>query len=130
MTAMAVETGHVGCARLADGMLVQLAGEVGDEQLPALRHLLLAPVDEQCKDIVVDAGAVDEISPAALAVLVAAREWAEIQGVRFLLSRSSWAVEDALTLHGCLDGLPRLRELADAPDGAAGIAVPHQREAD
>lgn len=130
MTAVAVETGHVGCARLADGMLVQLVGEVGDGQLPALRHLLLSPLDEECKDIVVDAGDVDEISPAALAVLVAAREWAQMQGVRFLLSRSSWALEDALTLHGCLDGLPRLNELPTASDAGPGVTIPRQREAD
>ena len=115
MTAMAVERGHVGCTRMADGLLVQLVGALDAAQLPALRQVLLSPLPEGCRDVVVDAGDVLDVEPAALAVLVAANEWIEEQGARFLLSRSAPALEDALAEHGLPEGLPRLNPLPAAP---------------
>lgn len=115
MTAMAVETGHVGCARLDDGVLVQLTGELGGEQLAELRLLLLTPLAPGCRDVVVDAGGVTAVDAATLAVLVAARQWAEDHDVRFRLSRTSAALELALREHGLSEGLPRLAELPRAP---------------
>lgn len=112
MTVMAMqETAHVGCARLADGIVVQLAGELTAAALPTLRQVLMAPMPPDCRDVVVDAGAVDYVDDAALAVLVAAREWIEEQGCRFLMSRTSFALDEALEAHGCTQGLPRLAEL-------------------
>lgn len=127
MTAMAVETGHVGCARLDDGVLVQLTGELSDEQLDELRQVLLTPPAPGCRDVIVDAGGVTAVGPATLAVLIAAREWAEEQDVRFRLSRTSAALELALREHGLTEGLPRLADLPRAPRRPR---VPRQRLVD
>jgi anti-anti-sigma factor len=127
MTAMAVETGHVGCARLDDGVLVQLTGELCGEQLAEVRQVLLTPLAPGCRDVVVDAGGLTVVDAATLAVLIAAREWAEDQGVRFRLSRTSAALELALREHGLCEGLPRLTELPGAPRRPR---VPRQRLVD
>src|SRR5947209_16280993 len=103
MTVATVETGSVSCTRLADGMVVQLVGAVSDEQLPALRDALLRPAPSRVRDVVVDAGEVEEVSAAALAVLVAAHEWAVTGGRRFMLSRTSPALDEALAECG-IDG--------------------------
>jgi anti-anti-sigma factor len=123
-----VDTGHVGCARLADGMVVQLAGDLAREQLPLLRQVLLTPMPSDCRDVIVDAGAVDRIDDAALAVLVAAREWVEEQGGRFMLSRCSDALDEALCEMGFAEGLPRLRELPSAPQ-SVDVSIPRMRVA-
>src|SRR5437588_165768 len=68
MTLATVETGTVCCTRLADGMVVQLGGALGPEQLPALRDVLLRPAPAHLRDVVVDAGDVDYLAPEALAV--------------------------------------------------------------
>jgi len=125
-----VDTGHVGCARLADGMVVQLAGDLAREQLPLLRQVLLTPMPTDCRDVIVDAGGVERIDDAALAVLVAAREWIEEQGGRFMLSSCSEALDDALREIGFADGLPRLQELPSAPAAApesVDISIPRMR---
>lgn len=127
MTAMAVETGHVGCSRLADGMLIQLGGVLGPEQLVDLRATLLVPLAPECRDVVIDAGDVDAVDDSVLAVLLAACEWSEIQGVRFLLSRASEAMEEALLDAGMDDALPRLSEL---PTVSRGVQMPQQRSGD
>lgn len=120
MTVATLETGYVGCARLADGMVVQLGGELTDDYLPALRQVLLRPMPSHCRDVVVDAGEVTVVSPAALAVLVAANEWAVTGGRRFLLSRSSTALDEALLEYGVEGGLPRLHALDSGRRAAAG----------
>jgi anti-anti-sigma regulatory factor len=124
MTAMAVETGLVASTRLADGLLVRLVGEVGAEQLTALRGTLLSDLPAGCRDVVIDAGEVADIDFEALAVLFAAWAWVEEQGGRFLLSRTSRGFEDALAEHGVVDDLPRLSELPSAPSAPV---IPLQR---
>ena len=54
MTAMAIETSAVTSTRMADGLLVRLAGELGTETLTDLRSTLLSPLPDGCRDVVVD----------------------------------------------------------------------------
>jgi len=126
MTAMLVETGLVTGTWLADGLLVQLKGELGEEQVAELRSNLLMPLPPECQDIVVDAGEVTTIDFDALSIVFAAWAWAEEHGARFLLSRTSPAFESALEFHGVVDALPRLSELGSAP---AAPVIPLQRTA-
>lgn len=126
-TATLEATGHVEAMYLADGMLVRLQGVIGVDQVPGMRKALLAPLPEACRDVVVDAGDVTDVSDPALAVLLAARTWAEEQGARFLLSRSAPAVDnalDALDPDAALPTLSSLRIGSDAP------AVPLPRPSD
>jgi anti-anti-sigma regulatory factor len=115
MTAMLVETGLVTSTRLADGLLVQLMGDLGAHHVAELRDTLLGPLPSECRDVVVDAGEVTDVDFDALAIVFAAWAWAEDQGARFLLSRTSPQFEAALEFHGVADALPRLSELAQAP---------------
>ena len=106
------ETGRVDSTYLADGKLVQLSGILGDAQLPAMRLALLMPLALEYRDVVVDAGDVCAISDDAVAVLVAAEQWATANGVRFMLSRRSRALEQVLTELDLMDALPLLSELS------------------
>ena len=124
MTAMLVETGLVTGTRLADGLLVQLKGDLGEQQLAELRCNLLARLPVECRDVVVDAGEVTDIDFDALSIVFAAWAWAEEHGARFLISRTSPQFEAALEFHGVEDTLPRLSELSSAP---AAPAIPKQR---
>ena len=124
MTAMLVESGLVTGTRMADGLLVQLKGALGEEQLAELRCTLLARLPEECRDVVVDAGEVSDIDFDALSIVFAAWAWAEDHGARFLLSRTSPQFESALEFHGVEDTLPRLSELSSAPTAPA---IPRQR---
>jgi anti-anti-sigma regulatory factor len=109
-------TGSVNCVHLADGKLVQLSGRLGHAELPALRLALLTPLFDDCHDIVVDAGEVESVDDEAIAVLVAAQEWATYAGARFLLSRATPAFEQALIDLDFADRIQRLAELGtDAP---------------
>ena len=126
MTAMATETAAVTSTRMADGLLVQLSGELGSEQLTEMRTTLLSPLPADCRDIVVDAGEVTDVDFDALAVLFAAWAWAEEQGARFLLSRTSHEFDSFLADNGVADDLPRLSELPSAP---AAPVIPIQRVA-
>jgi anti-anti-sigma regulatory factor len=112
-TAMLEATGHVDCVHLADGMLVRLGGTLSDHQLPQLRDALLAPLDEGCRDVVVDAGEVTAINDEAIAVLLAARIWAEDHGARMMLSRSAPALESSLEALEMTGALPRLSGMRD-----------------
>jgi anti-anti-sigma factor len=107
-TAMLEATAHVDCVHLADGMLVRLGGILDGHQLPLLRDALLAPLDEGCRDVVVDAGEVTAIDDDAIAVLLAARVWAEDHGARMMLSRSAPALESSLEELQITGALPRL----------------------
>jgi anti-anti-sigma regulatory factor len=121
MTAMtALETRPVTSTRLADGLLVQLAGELGQEQLPDLRATLLSPLPDGCHDVVIDAGNVTDIDIDAIAIVFAAWAWTEDHGARFLLSRTSEQFEAALADNGVADDLPRLGQLHGAP-GAPSV---------
>jgi anti-anti-sigma regulatory factor len=127
MTAItAVETKPVTSTRLADGLLVQLAGELGEQQLPGLRASLLSPLPEGCQDVVIDAGDVTGIDIDAIAIVFAAWAWAEDQGARFLLSRTSEQFETALADNGVADDLPRLGQLQN---GTSAPVIPLQRAA-
>jgi anti-anti-sigma regulatory factor len=107
MTTATVDTGGwVGCVHLADGVVVQLGGMLTDDNLPELRDALLSNFVPSCRDVVVDAGEVEDVTEAALAVLVAARDWAEDNGRRFFVSRLSPLVRAALTV--CDVALPEL----------------------
>ena len=126
MTAMLVETGRVASTQLADGFLVQLGGDLGEDHVAELRSTLLVAIPDGCRDVVVDAGEVTDIDFDALAIVFAAWAWAEDQGARFLLSRASHAFESALEFYGVSDALPRLSELGSAP---TSLALPKQRVA-
>jgi len=112
-TALLEATGHVDCVHLADGMLVRLGGTLSGHQLPQLRDALLAPLDEGCRDVVVDAGEVTAINDEAIAVLLAARIWAEDHGARMMLSRSAPALESSLEELEMTGALPRLSGMRD-----------------
>src|SRR3954454_22231404 len=106
MTTATIEVdGHVECTHLSDGMLVRLTGVLSESQLPMLRTALLAPLRDTCRDVVIDAGDVVGVDHPALAVLVAARVWAEQQGARFMLSRTGPALEQLLNDSDCTDAL-------------------------
>jgi anti-anti-sigma factor len=126
MTAMLVETGAVSSSYLADGLLVQLHGELDETTAAEMRRVLLAPLPAECRDIVVDAGEVSAIDLSALAIVFAAWGWAEEHGARFLLSRTSHAFEEALDDNGVIDDLPRLSELPSSSDAPV---IPLQRTA-
>jgi len=113
MTVQAIDStvGTVNCVHLADGKLVQLSGRIGHEELPALRLALLTPLFDDCHDVVIDAGDVVAIDDDAIAVLVAADEWASYSGARLLLSRAAPVVEQALDELGFSDRLARLYAL-------------------
>ena len=112
MTTATIEAfGHVDCVQLADGKLIRLTGSLTSEQLPALRSALLSPLDETCRDVVVDAGEVTAVDDDALAVLLAARVWADDHGARLLLSRSAAPIESKLEELEITGALPRLGAL-------------------
>jgi len=108
MTTATVEQlgGRVGCVHLADGVVVQLGGTLTDDNLPELRDALLSPFPASCRDVVVDAGEVEDVTESALAVLVAAKDWAQGNGRRFFVSRLSPLVRAALKV--CEVSLPEL----------------------
>lgn len=106
-----VASGAVNCVHLADGKLVQLSGRLGHEELPALRLALLTPLFDDCRDVVVDAGEVESVVDEAIAVLVAAEEWATYAGARLLLSRAAPVVEQALIELDLADRFKRLAPL-------------------
>ena len=66
-----------------------MAGAIDADCVDALRAALFAALRPGCRDVLVDAGGVTEITEPALAVLLAAPEWIDYQGGRFLLSASS-----------------------------------------
>jgi anti-anti-sigma regulatory factor len=107
-TATLEATGHVDCVHLADGMLVRLGGSLSEQELPQLRDALLGPLEDSCRDVVVDAGELTAINDDAIAVLLAARVWAEDHGARILLSRSAPALESTLEELEITNALPRL----------------------
>jgi anti-anti-sigma regulatory factor len=119
MTTRAAEVGaRVACVHLADGVVVRLGGTLTDDNVPELRDALLSPFAASCRDVVVDAGDVEDVTEPALAVLVAARDWAHDNGRRFFVSRLSPLVRAALRV--CDVSLPEL----GVPCPTASIAGP------
>lgn len=104
----AADRGVVQCSHLSDGKLVRLSGVIGEDELAGLRLALLTPLPDGCRDVVVDAGDVEEIDDAAVAVLVAAHDWSERFGARLLLSRSADALDRVLDELDMAELLPRL----------------------
>ncbi|MDQ1705079.1 MAG: anti-sigma factor antagonist [Frankiaceae bacterium] len=130
VTPMLETAGRVECTHLADGKLVRLLGCLGDMQLVGLRLALLTPLAEDCRDVVVDAGEVTDITDEAVAILIAARDWTEFSGARLLMSRCAPALERALAELAFSEALPRLSPLAGpAMAVAAAAAVPSPRRA-
>ena len=116
------------CTHLADGKLVRLAGHLGEPELPALRLALLMPMADECRDLVIDAGDIESIDDSAVAILIAAREWADSHGVRLRLSRSSLTFDLALVELDLVDLLPRLAALGTSdPQPATVELLPGQR---
>ncbi|MDQ1695059.1 MAG: anti-sigma factor antagonist [Frankiaceae bacterium] len=123
--------GSVDSVYLADGKLVRLSGNFGLDELTALRLALLMPMSPDCRDVIVDAGEVTDVIDAVVAVLVAARHWAEGNGARFRMSRSAPSLDSALDALGMKDELPLLGPVQDAEPVRAqrgsGLRVPTQR---
>lgn len=125
MTTATVDIGgRVGSVHLADGVVVQLGGMLTDDNLPELRDALLSPFAANCRDVVVDAGEVEDVTESALAVLVAAKDWAEHNGRRFFVSRLSPLVRAALEV--CEVSLP---ELGPRPGLTTATTIPAPRAA-
>ncbi|HEU5034925.1 MAG TPA: STAS domain-containing protein [Mycobacteriales bacterium] len=131
MTVQAVESDlQVLCTDLLDGRVVRLTGEIDRAQVEALRSGLLAPLPPGCRDVVVDAGEVTRVCDEAVAVLIAAPVWVESCGGRMLVSRTSPAVDEALTDLELAGALPRLAPLDTvAVEPPTLRVVPEQRPA-
>ena len=115
VTMMIETTGRVSSTHLADGKLVRLQGSLGESELAALRLALLTPLADECHDVVIDAGEVTDVTDEAVAILVAARDWAEFSGARLLLSRSAPALDRVLAELALSEALPRLAALGQMP---------------
>lgn len=106
MTADAL--GTVSANVLADGIVVRLTGSLDVASLPELRATLLTSRPEGCDDVLVDAGHVTEVHERALAVLVAAADWAAETGGRLRFAAMSSALIDTADYFSVTDLLPRL----------------------
>jgi anti-anti-sigma regulatory factor len=120
MTADAL--GTVSANVLADGIVVRLTGSLDVASLPELRATLLTSRPEGCDDVLVDAGHVTEVHERALAVLVAAADWASETGGRLRFAAMSTALIDTADYFSVTDLLPRL----PGPGGRADKAGLHQ----
>ena len=107
-TAGTTEAPVVSVTTLADGLVVRLAGAIGTGEAGLLREALLRPRPAACKDILVDAGAVDAIDDEALAVLVAASVWADENGGHLSYTRLSRSITSTATGLGVMARLPML----------------------
>jgi anti-anti-sigma regulatory factor len=104
---------------LADGIVVRLSGSLDAASLPDLRATLLRPRPEGCDDVLVDAGQVTEVHERALAVLVAAADWASETGGRLQFASMSQPLVDTAEYFAVTDLLPRL----PGPGGRADAAT-------
>lgn len=120
MSTMTADTlGNVSANVLADGIVVRLSGSLDVASLPDLRATLLTPRPDGRDDVLVDAGHVTEIHERALAVLIAAPQWAGETGGRLRFAALSRPLVETAAYFGVDDLLPRLSR----PGGRAG-AVP------
>jgi anti-anti-sigma regulatory factor len=123
MSTMTADTlGTVSANVLADGIIVRLKGSLDVASLPDLRASLLSVRPEGCDDVLVDAGHVTEVHERALAVLIAASEWARQTGGRLRFAAMSPALVDTADYFDVTDLLPRL----PGPGGRAGGAAHRQ----
>jgi anti-anti-sigma regulatory factor len=120
MSTMTADTlGTVSANVLADGIIVRLNGSLDVASLPDLRGTLLSTRPEGCDDVLVDAGHVTEVHERALAVLIAAAEWARQTGGRLRFAAMSPALVETAEYFDVTDLLPRL----PGPGGRAGGAA-------
>jgi anti-sigma B factor antagonist len=123
MSTMTADTlGTVSANVLADGIIVRLNGSLDVAALPDLRATLLSLRPEGCDDVLVDAGHVTEVHERALAVLIAAAEWARQTGGRLRFAAMSPALVDTADYFDVTELLPRL----PGPGGRAGGAAQRQ----
>lgn len=126
MSTMTADTlGSVSANVLADGIVVRLSGSLDAASLPELRATLLRPRPQGCDDVLVDAGRVTEIHERALAILVAASEWASETGGRLQFAALSKPVVETATYFGVDDLLPRLSRPGGRADTAPGRQAAH-----
>ena len=91
--------------RLGDGLVVRLSGVLDGQAIPALRREVLSPLPADCRDVLIDASAVVDVTDEAMAVLLAGSSWAGDAGARFAFSSVSQVVAEhieALDLGGSL----------------------------
>lgn len=117
-TMTADAAGLVSASVLADGIVVRLSGSLDVASLPELRATLLRTRPEGCDDVLVDAGHVSEIHERALAVLLAAVDWADETGGRLRFAAMSQPLAETAEYFDVADLLPRL----PGPGGRAGAA--------
>jgi anti-anti-sigma regulatory factor len=109
MSTMTADTlGTVSANVLADGIIIRLNGSLDVASLPDLRATLLSLRPEGCDDVLVDAGHVTEVHERALAVLIAAAEWARQTGGRLRFAAMSPALVNTADYFDVTDLLPRL----------------------
>jgi anti-anti-sigma regulatory factor len=121
-TMTADSLGHVDATVLADGIVVRLAGSLDAESLPQLRSTLLRDRPAGCDDVLVDAGHVTEVHERALAVLLAAADWAAETGGRMRFAAMSPAFVSTAEYFDVLDLLPRLPGPGGRADATARVA--------
>jgi anti-anti-sigma regulatory factor len=123
MSTMTADTlGTVSANVLADGIIIRLNGSLDVASLPDLRATMLSLRPEGCDDVLVDAGHVTEVHERALAVLIAAAEWARQTGGRLRFAAMSPALVNTADYFDVTDLLPRL----PGPGGRAGGAAHRQ----
>jgi anti-anti-sigma regulatory factor len=93
---------------LADGVVIRLAGAFRKADADLLRGALLRPRPAACQAVMVDAGGVTDVDEAALAVLVAALEWADETGGLLSFTRVSPTLEAAAGQLGFMRMMPLL----------------------
>ena len=108
MSTMPLDVATVDVCTMADGVLVRLRGRLDAGTVPALRDALLRVRPSGCDDVLVDAGAVEQVDDAALAVLVAAPLWAEATGGRMAYTSLSRQLAELAGDSGVEDLMPRL----------------------
>ena len=120
MSTMTADTlGTVSANVLADGIIIRLNGSLDVASLPDLRATMLSLRPEGCDDVLVDAGHVTEVHERALAVLIAAAEWARQTGGRLRFAAVSPALVNTADYFDVTDLLPRL----PGPGGRAAEAA-------
>jgi anti-anti-sigma regulatory factor len=118
-TMTAADFGTVSTTCLGDGLVVRLSGSLDVDSLDDLRGALLVDRPEGCNDVMVDAAQVTEVHERALAVLIAAVDWAEQTGGRLRFAAISSSLVETAAFFDVADLLPRL----PAPGGRADAAA-------
>ena len=120
-TMTAHSLGTVSANVLADGIVVRLSGSLDAASLPDLRSALLTTRPEGCDDVLIDGGGVTEVHERALAVLVAASDWAAQTRGRLQFAAMSPAMVSTAEYFDVEDLLPRLPGPGGRTDAAGRI---------